>query len=138
MNTVRTDKPSMLFRLRQKLISFLNASVSNTLCSAETTYASRFSRDPTAVMINNVGFVSKNIALMSSKSLSVAAPIAFCISSTVPICPIICPLKNPKALKEMVSGSSARESLIGIKCLFISTNSFTSTFGVYVMVASSR
>lgn len=36
MNTVRTERPSMLLRLRQKEISFLNASASKTLCNADT------------------------------------------------------------------------------------------------------
>ena len=50
-------------------------------------------------------FVSRNMDLIVSKSSSEPAPISFCISITVPICWIICPLKNPKPLNDTASGS---------------------------------
>lgn len=78
------------------------------------------------------------MALMSSKSSSDAAPISFCIAITVSICWIICPLKNPKLLNDSASGSDDSVALIGIRCLRISTNSFTSAFGVKVREASSK
>lgn len=52
MNTVRTDRPSMLLRLRQKLMSLRNAKKSNTLCSEDTSYSSALHSNLTPVRIN--------------------------------------------------------------------------------------
>lgn len=49
MNTVRTDRPSMLLRLRQKLMSLRKAKKSNTLCREDTTYDSARRAGPTPV-----------------------------------------------------------------------------------------
>ena len=75
---------------------------------------------------------------MSSKSSSDAAPISYAIANPGSICWISCPLNTPKRWNHSARGSDDSVALIGIRCLRISTNSFTSAFGVKVREASSK
>jgi len=66
---VFTEMPSMESFYLQKCISFLNASISNSVCNSDTTM----------VTDNNMILVSKYILFISSRLLSM--PHSFCIDS---------------------------------------------------------
>jgi len=68
MRMVRTDRPSTFFLFFQKPMSFLKASMSNTLCSMDTAN----------VTPSSTGLPSSRMRLKSSLSPSAMAPMVFC------------------------------------------------------------
>mmetsp|Transcript_12554 Transcript_12554/g.58102 ORF Transcript_12554/g.58102 Transcript_12554/m.58102 type:complete len:207 (+) Transcript_12554:550-1170(+) len=122
---VRALRPSMLLFRRQKPMSFLKASTSNTVWNTLTTL----------VTASKIGFPSRKIRLSSSPSFSPCVPIARWCSNVRSICSYNCHLNILNGATVSVKLAAATETFSGTWASFRSQNSLTYTVGQYSKVS---